>query len=448
MLVTREGAFVTCLDREMSLHGAHVLQRSQIDALAARHREQKALFDHALAHAQPDDAWAALMGDPLAFDRDDFRAYLAFAPYTVKNFFELLHAQSDLVDHQWQRCFPLLKANLKGQDIALLRKLGRARASLSRLTMLSIIGLPEALPEDIVPHIPVFTSCCGASGATLPAMRAAWSAAWVGKPALPQYKRIFREATTVEGWNDALFALLAIAFRHRSLRAEARKVLEAVPPGWQEWTRLRHEYYLPAIQAAFTHDDTRNKSLVREMAQRYLQLAAERAGVPLPALPDDSCDVALACRLPTDLRLDIELAPKLIPFLLSQVACAPAEALYLPADLARTLRPRWLPEHTLEDLALQKFYHDLRVRPVTREVRPGRNERCLCGSGRKYKVCCGGEGGEPRWRVGKALTRKACARGIRLPAAEASGAVAVPRSDHALPAPPFDKLRAGAVAVA
>jgi uncharacterized protein len=35
------------------------------------------------------------------------------------------------------------------------------------------------------------------------------------------------------------------------------------------------------------------------------------------------------------------------------------------------------------------------VWPMVREVKPGRNEPCSCGSGKKYKKCCGGSGFVP-----------------------------------------------------
>lgn len=35
------------------------------------------------------------------------------------------------------------------------------------------------------------------------------------------------------------------------------------------------------------------------------------------------------------------------------------------------------------------YYMDGAAPPVTRQQRVGRNERCPCGSGRKYKRCCG-----------------------------------------------------------
>lgn len=38
---------------------------------------------------------------------------------------------------------------------------------------------------------------------------------------------------------------------------------------------------------------------------------------------------------------------------------------------------------------LVKFLPDLSNQPVIADKKPGRNDPCLCGSGKKYKKCCG-----------------------------------------------------------
>ncbi|WP_454829226.1 UPF0149 family protein [Pseudoxanthomonas wuyuanensis] len=48
----------------------------------------------------------------------------------------------------------------------------------------------------------------------------------------------------------------------------------------------------------------------------------------------------------------------------------------------------------LLEMNLQRL-EDLRLQPVRREPQPGRNDPCSCGSGLKYKKCCGA-GGQDR----------------------------------------------------
>lgn len=67
----------------------------------------------------------------------------------------------------------------------------------------------------------------------------------------------------------------------------------------------------------------------------------------------------------------------------------PAERFYLPRVALRELREPWVPEHTLKMLAPITRALGTR-RPVrVEDAHPGRNEACRCGSGKKFKRCCG-----------------------------------------------------------
>jgi uncharacterized protein YecA (UPF0149 family) len=68
-----------------------------------------------------------------------------------------------------------------------------------------------------------------------------------------------------------------------------------------------------------------------------------------------------------------------------------AADLYLPAHLIDAYRAdlrQWDPETTLAQLDSQHRYF-MRDRPIRAESTPGRNAPCSCGSGKKYKRCCG-----------------------------------------------------------
>lgn len=389
VVVTREGRFVTCLARGMTTGGAHVLRRSQIDALTVRHEAERVLHDHVRAlTSQEVPFFRRLMDGPLSLDRDEFRACMAFAPYAVKEYVNLLGETTKFVENNRTSLLYMIKSPPRQGDTEHARKLWEAIAARGRLTMLIAIGLADDPPEEAATLIPLATRAAGDGGDLLSAMRSAWAAARMGKVVLPAYKRAFREAKSVEQWNDALFALLAIGVRHRNLRAEVRKVLYALPPTWATWTRLRYSKYLPYLERAFV-DSSAADAVIRTAASNVMQGLASLAGVEPPGLDlYQDAELALAIRLPLDLRLDIDVSLVLIPILLSRVAVAPAEALFLPAALARVLRPRWRPDHLLTVLLYNKEYHDLCHRPASKSVTQGRNERCACGSGKKYKVCC------------------------------------------------------------
>jgi uncharacterized protein YecA (UPF0149 family) len=52
--------------------------------------------------------------------------------------------------------------------------------------------------------------------------------------------------------------------------------------------------------------------------------------------------------------------------------------------------PEWDSIFTEEE-KLQIFHDYRRSRTVVKEKQPGRNDPCPCGSGKKYKKCCGKE---------------------------------------------------------
>ena len=73
-------------------------------------------------------------------------------------------------------------------------------------------------------------------------------------------------------------------------------------------------------------------------------------------------------------------------FLLGIVALSsrPAEEFYFPADCV-SVAPAFTPEDAVELAQIARPRGPVRV-----QGKPGRNATCPCGSGKKYKKCCGG----------------------------------------------------------
>ena len=61
-----------------------------------------------------------------------------------------------------------------------------------------------------------------------------------------------------------------------------------------------------------------------------------------------------------------------------------ADQLMMCSALRKTMRE-------LSDIRLRwAYWHGIiELEPVTGKIKPGRNDRCSCGSGKKYKKCCG-----------------------------------------------------------
>ncbi len=80
-----------------------------------------------------------------------------------------------------------------------------------------------------------------------------------------------------------------------------------------------------------------------------------------------------------------------VPFILGSccwLAQVEAEALFPPADFMQHWHVKWQRFHS-EAMIKQHCGHKMQ-KPVRAPERQGRNERCKCGSGRKFKVCCAG----------------------------------------------------------
>ena len=75
--------------------------------------------------------------------------------------------------------------------------------------------------------------------------------------------------------------------------------------------------------------------------------------------------------------------------LIGAAARGPAEQFYLPREVLDLVRERWEPAHTELLLAPLREAERVQQRPAVREKRPGPNQPCACGSGKKYKKCCG-----------------------------------------------------------
>jgi hypothetical protein len=65
------------------------------------------------------------------------------------------------------------------------------------------------------------------------------------------------------------------------------------------------------------------------------------------------------------------------------------EQFYLPGELARALHRPWQPEDTWTVLAPMMRAERAGRKPVVAAAKVGRNDPCPCGSGRKWKKCCG-----------------------------------------------------------
>jgi len=200
-------------------------------------------------------------------------------------------------------------------------------------------------------------------------------------------KRQATEATILPQWMHAAYALLAIGKRHRDLRGELSRAVgpaklseplraEQSIVGWAGYLQeLMEGEWIEADASAEAREARIKLAAETIVAQRERGLKEEQ--------PGDDLSTARLAYLKCDFT-DLKEDHAVLGLAVALTASLPAEQLYFPAtDLA--LAPAFDGEAAI---ALARF-----APPPPTQVRtvekPGRNAPCPCGSGKKYKLCCG-----------------------------------------------------------
>lgn len=93
-----------------------------------------------------------------------------------------------------------------------------------------------------------------------------------------------------------------------------------------------------------------------------------------------------AISLPFTLVGDCQALPLLLA-LTTVISRLDAEALYFPRSFLQEFNFPFRPKFVTELLEKEEALYGPH-KPVTAEPRPGRNDPCHCGTGKKYKKCC------------------------------------------------------------
>lgn len=400
LVVTREGAFVTCLARGMRAPNLPVVTRGQLDAcgrrvtrlrdklaLASRVKEQDRKTRHILRR---------LFEASDAVSREDFLEIAELEPLFGGSFLTTYAAMgAELVE-----AGPLVRrARPRGArgramlrdywnllhatgHLALLGSMTRDRDAFAQLSE-GVAGSRAALSFPLV-----------GTGVVAFILKGAWAAGRLGKLVMPAYKRALAEDVALYDLFDTLIALLAIGTRTRGLRAEIQKAVRAAPNRAEtpEAKRLRE-------------GASKEIRLTCQLTADLLDADPERLEEDLHALGesfffdpsappprDDPRARDLARTLPLMSRTDgLSDGRKLINtlHLVAASAAGPPEQFYLPRALLTKLREPWRPADTLQILEPRLAVDRQQRRPVVRTETVGRNDPCPCGSGRKWKRCCG-----------------------------------------------------------
>ncbi len=397
-VVTREGAFVTCLGEGMSTGPLEIVPRARLDALLAKHRDQKARDSarslETRANESLSDFFVRLYRRGDAMTREEFVALSSVQPLLAARFYEIAVESTTFV---LQSARTLRRAHkLNAPEAALGAEMERTRWLAGHMALLASMGDRRVLE----PHVRVaiaqqvsLSEFVTMLGSNTIALRAAWMAARIGKPLLATYRPLAPKAASLAAAVDVSLAVLAIGLRHERARNDARRLLESMrAPGSEsdsaaEVRRVCAEHALEVLDGGVSTADALadGRELFVSMAQ-HLPAGDPYSFADASAVPDD---LAMTTALEDDAFYGSERGMRRLYKAASLLARARAEDFYFPREVAT----RVIVEASTDDIVdyvsrLQEIVK-LAPDPVRQTPRPGRNDPCSCGSGKKFKKCCG-----------------------------------------------------------
>lgn len=399
LVVTRDGHFVTCLGRGMRCGDLPVVTRTQLDTIS---RKVTSLRDTlALEEQMSGGGERASTGlvrrvlvAPDSVSREDFLAVAVWEPILGPVFLEMYLAMACELAEQGA---VLRRVRGRGKHVeeALHTYWNLLHATGHMALLGAISGEKEqyaSLTEQQLGSRAAFSWPLTGTGVVTFIVKGAWAAGRVGKLMLADYKRALAEDVAFFELLDTLFTLLAIGLRSKGTRAEIQKAIRAAPgtargPEAQRLRELRgREIELCCKVTADMLDVPleEHEAMLLELGKTFFDPGAPASDDPLRA------DLARTIPLMswTDGITDGRRLMRSLGLIAATARGGP-EQFYLPRVLSRELRETWKPEHTWMVLdPIMRAERSAR-KPDVREVKVGRNERCTCGSGKKWKRCCG-----------------------------------------------------------
>jgi hypothetical protein len=405
-IVTQDGAFVTCLAEGMRPTGAFVVSRGKIDAVFAKSERLRELRALAVERGLDDrQAIEKLQKAGPGLSREDFLAtagLLGPATTVLMGTYAGCHQSlEETVPFLMQRD---LDAGLRE---AWKREVAGVTWGMAHAALLHVDNAPRDWMEQWAempgfdkgsPFMPLVMTFEVSFQA-----RAAWIAGRLGKPFFPKYKKRFATSQDPFDLLEAGWGLAAMSLRHASLRAEAVKALQVAPPPGTDhvvvkMVRQRFAEVASVLSAGQEHEaaivaavmETGRREVMDQTA--HLEEGSRFRYADAASVPDDLA-LAAMLEMPLDgLSLESELRATFGVMAGAVLASArkPAEVFYLPSAYLFARKSESLEQvgERLVERRRQLLMTDATVKRETPKV--GRNEPCPCGSGKKFKKCCGG----------------------------------------------------------
>lgn len=402
IVVQRDGHFVTCLREGMMTNDLPIVPRGRLDAVVTKIESLRERWQAAVALTGGKNVSRKLMhrlataGQSLS--REEFLAISAMQPLLIWDIYDLLGQTLDTLDgFRRQARRPAFMRHLDAKALDLYWS---QRCLVSHLTVLFAMDCqdflkaaalsPEALFGRFIAQ-PMGQNLLGLSVIT------AWAASKLGKYVLPVLKQFHsRPPTPLLVWYTGP-ALLGIASRSASYRGEIAKVFERLPELDPELDEEKRDAIrtvaelLRAVLSNVVYQGDPEGWFANEAGAEYLSLSAHLpADSPLRyeasrAVPEELVIPAVAT---SERDLDTVERLKTMVIASARIARVEASELYFPDAVLKQLIGPMKNEDVrrilLSDSAMTPAREPARAAP-----RPGRNDPCPCGSGNKFKRCCG-----------------------------------------------------------
>ena len=404
IVVTRDGTFVTCLGDGMPVRELPVIARGQLDGLSAKVERLRQHVTEGMAaigpDSSPDAALRPLVRDPFRTCREDMEAAVALRPLNHRLILRLWGRYSGASTEFRERLTPRLRSMQRRCGEAEESALRGFIAAVYATANLSVLvdngpGFVEEFRRQTGQEEPLGTFSWGLtrSGLMGPALRGFWAMGAAGKPGLAYAKAAYNASLSRLQYLDTSLGLAVLGLRHKPIMAEVGKTLRNPPSaegadqeGVQRFGQLLSNVFKISFETpdvAIKLHDAFIRTLVLDLCGRtdYEDPWTFRAAEEVP--PE------LVHTWPLALPLSFLKKPDFLMTMglgLPRLARARPEELYLPRSFTRMVPPLD-PLVAIQALEGARDLYGEHVQ-VKRPPRPGRNDKCHCGSGKKYKRCC------------------------------------------------------------
>jgi SEC-C motif len=409
VVVTRAGQFVTCLAAGMHAGDLPIVTRSELDAITAKYflwQEREAARDQL---GGVDGGASFLFGRLLdagpLLAREEFAALAALHPL-IGDRYLLLSAEWALSSRKLQlKLKPVLKLlpkkkrglTLRAEQAEQLQVYWQTFFASGHLAVLALADGGELVRQQAGGDEAAFGRIGHALAAAVidggifsKTVRGSWALGQLGEAWIPHARRLLAAAKSGADVLTALLGLLAIGARHDALRAEVVSIFKDVPPLPNEESRSWANYVcecgvnvLADVGTIVANQRKMGAEIAVGARDRYPEGSPYRYRRP-EDVPGD-----VAWSYPFIVTGDIARDEKMLPAALSMVvpaALSEPEQLYLPRRCVELIETKWEPSTSLEIMTgwLEGLW-----KPAPRPAGPTRSGPCPCGSGKKYKRCCG-----------------------------------------------------------